>query len=111
MGNRDPYASTTRPSTGRIRGTRRDRYIPACHRQAMKTSAKSSALPFSRFADEFCATKVAFVSAEPVAQTKKYYAHDEENTSRAGDVVRIMETRPLSATKRWRLLDIVEKAK
>jgi small subunit ribosomal protein S17 len=41
----------------------------------------------------------------------KFYAHDETNQAHAGDLVRIMETRPLSATKRWRLVEIVEKAK
>jgi small subunit ribosomal protein S17 len=45
-----------------------------------------------------------------VQRSKKYTAHDEENQSRVGDVVRIMETRPISKTKRWRLLDIVERA-
>lgn len=46
-----------------------------------------------------------------VVRTKKYYAHDEDNAAREGDVVRIMETRPLSKLKRWRLVEIVEKAK
>lgn len=46
-----------------------------------------------------------------VARTKKYYAHDEENATREGDVVRIVETRPLSKLKRWRIVEIVEKAK
>lgn len=46
-----------------------------------------------------------------VARTKKYYAHDEENAAREGDVVRISETRPLSKLKRWRIVEIVEKAK
>ncbi|MGQ0815429.1 MAG: 30S ribosomal protein S17 [Gemmatimonadota bacterium] len=46
-----------------------------------------------------------------VARTKKYYAHDEENAAREGDVVRIVETRPLSKLKRWRIVEIVEKAK
>ncbi|UCD16244.1 MAG: 30S ribosomal protein S17 [Candidatus Zixiibacteriota bacterium] len=46
-----------------------------------------------------------------VKQYNKFYAHDESNEARAGDLVRIMETRPLSALKRWRLLEIVEKAK
>lgn len=46
-----------------------------------------------------------------VKKTKKYKAHDEENVCNEGDIVRIMETRPLSKTKRWRLLDIIEKAK
>ena len=41
----------------------------------------------------------------------KLYAHDENNEARVGDVVRVMETRPLSAIKRWRLIEIVEKAK
>lgn len=45
-----------------------------------------------------------------VRRRKKYMAHDEENTSRVGDVVRIMETRPLSRQKRWRLMDIVNRA-
>lgn len=46
-----------------------------------------------------------------VKKTKKYTAHDEENVCNEGDIVRIMETRPLSKTKRWRLIEIVEKAK
>ena len=43
--------------------------------------------------------------------TKRIKAHDEENTAGIGDRVRIAETRPLSATKNWRLVEIVEKAK
>jgi len=46
-----------------------------------------------------------------VKRTAKFKAHDEENTCRTGDKVRIMETRPLSRDKRWRLVDIVERAK
>ena len=46
-----------------------------------------------------------------VVRTKKYYAHDEQNEAREGDIVRIMETRPLSKLKRWRLVEIVERAK
>ncbi len=44
-----------------------------------------------------------------VKRHKKYYAHDEENTARVGDVVRIMETRPLSKNKRWRLIEVVRR--
>ena len=44
-------------------------------------------------------------------KTKKYHVHDEKNECREGDIVRIMETRPLSRTKRWRLLQIIERAK
>ncbi|HNZ81288.1 MAG: 30S ribosomal protein S17 [Bacteroidales bacterium] len=46
-----------------------------------------------------------------VSKTKKYYAHDEKNECNIGDTVRIMETRPLSKTKRWRLVEIIERAK
>lgn len=46
-----------------------------------------------------------------VTRTKTYYVHDEENVARQGDVVRIMETRPVSKLKRWRVVEIVEKAK
>jgi small subunit ribosomal protein S17 len=46
-----------------------------------------------------------------VKRTKKFKAHDENNECRIGDKVRIMETRPLSKDKRWRLVRIIEKAK
>lgn len=46
-----------------------------------------------------------------VNKTKKYHAHDEKNDCNIGDTVRIMETRPLSKTKRWRLVEIIERAK
>ena len=46
-----------------------------------------------------------------VNRTTKFKAHDEENTAGIGDTVRIMETRPLSKDKRWRLIEVVEKAK
>jgi small subunit ribosomal protein S17 len=46
-----------------------------------------------------------------VKKTTKLHAHDELNAAKPGDVVRIMETRPLSKLKRWRLVEIVEKAK
>lgn len=46
-----------------------------------------------------------------VKRSKKFFAHDEENTCNMGDVVRIMETRPLSKMKRWRLVEILERAK
>ncbi|MEQ9104178.1 MAG: 30S ribosomal protein S17 [Rhodothermales bacterium] len=46
-----------------------------------------------------------------VKKTSKIMAHDEENTAGTGDTVRVMETRPLSKNKRWRLVEIVERAK
>lgn len=46
-----------------------------------------------------------------VKKTTKFHAHDDKNECTIGDTVRIMETRPLSKTKRWRLVEVVEKAK
>jgi small subunit ribosomal protein S17 len=46
-----------------------------------------------------------------VKRTKKFKAHDEQNTCGTGDKVKIMETRPLSKDKRWRLVEVMEKAK
>jgi len=46
-----------------------------------------------------------------VKKTTKFHAHDDKNECSIGDVVKIMETRPLSKTKRWRLVEIVEKVK
>ena len=46
-----------------------------------------------------------------VLKTKKYVAHDEKNDCNEGDTVRIMETRPMSKTKCWRLVEIIERAK
>ncbi|ABI69615.1 30S ribosomal protein S17 [Syntrophomonas wolfei] len=65
--------------------------------------------------------KTITVSVETVKQhplykktiktSKKYKAHDENNEAKTGDIVKIMETRPLSKDKRWRLVEIVQKAK
>jgi small subunit ribosomal protein S17 len=46
-----------------------------------------------------------------IRRTSKFMAHDENNESREGDIVRIMETRPLSKRKRWRIVEILERAK
>ncbi len=46
-----------------------------------------------------------------VKKTTRFHAHDEKNECSIGDTVRIMETRPLSKTKRWRLMEVVEKVK
>lgn len=46
-----------------------------------------------------------------VKKTTKFHAHDDRNEANIGDVVRIMETRPMSKTKRWRLVEVVEKVK
>ncbi|PYJ37540.1 MAG: 30S ribosomal protein S17 [Verrucomicrobia bacterium] len=44
-----------------------------------------------------------------VKQMKKFYAHDEQNQAKTGDTVRIMETRPLSKLKRWRVVEVIQK--
>ena len=46
-----------------------------------------------------------------VNKTKKFHAHDDKNDCNIGDTVRIMETRPLSKTKRWRVVEVIERAK
>ncbi|EPZ45875.1 30S ribosomal protein S17 [Alicyclobacillus acidoterrestris] len=48
--------------------------------------------------------------SKTIRRTKKFKAHDENNEAKIGDTVRIMETRPLSKDKRWRLVEIIEKA-
>lgn len=49
--------------------------------------------------------------AKFIQRTKKLYAHDETGDAKVGDRVRVMETRPLSKLKRWRLVDVLERAK
>ena len=51
------------------------------------------------------------VYGKMMSRTTKLKAHDEQNTAKAGDMVRIMETRPMSKDKRWRLVEIVSRAK
>jgi small subunit ribosomal protein S17 len=51
------------------------------------------------------------VYGKMITRSKRVKAHDEENSAKAGDRVRIMETRPLSKDKRWRVVDIVERAR
>ena len=51
------------------------------------------------------------VYGKRITRTSKFHAHDEENEAREGDTVRIEETRPLSKTKRWRVVEIIERAR
>ena len=51
------------------------------------------------------------IYGKSLKRTKKLVVHDEENTCNEGDTVKIMETRPLSKRKRWRLVEIIERAK
>jgi small subunit ribosomal protein S17 len=66
--------------------------------------------------DKTCVVKVEerkkhALYGKMITQSKKFHAHDENNECGVGDTVTIMETRPLSKMKRWRLVEIVEKAK
>ena len=56
-------------------------------------------------------TKIHPKYKKVVRRTRKFHAHDEQNTAGVGDVVRIVESRPLSKTKNWRLAEVVEKAR
>jgi small subunit ribosomal protein S17 len=66
--------------------------------------------------DKTCVVAVVRLKRHPLygrvqRVTKKYHAHDETNECKPGDRVRIVETRPLSKTKRWRVAEVVERAK
>jgi small subunit ribosomal protein S17 len=66
--------------------------------------------------DKTIVVQVQTIKAHPrykkvVRRTQKFHAHDEQNQAKQGDIVRIVETRPLSKTKNWRLAEVVEEAK
>jgi len=66
--------------------------------------------------DKTIVVKVDTIKAHPrykkiVRRSTKFHAHDASNEAKVGDIVRIIETRPLSATKRWRLAEVLEVAK
>ncbi|MDR1775916.1 MAG: 30S ribosomal protein S17 [Actinomycetes bacterium] len=70
----------------------------------------------SASSDKTCVVKIEERKKHPlynkmITSSKKLHAHDEENSAGVGDTVVVMETRPLSKLKRWRLTEIVEKAK
>ena len=82
----------------------------ARNRQVLKGTVVSVSM------DRTAVVEVDTVRAHPVYRkrhrtSKKYYVHDAENVCNVGDLVTIAETRPLSKTKRWRLLEVVEKAR
>src|SRR6266571_1060732 len=95
---RKPISRTPKPESERGR------------RQERRGVVVSSAM------DKTIVVKVDTIKAHPrykkvVRRSVKFHAHDEQNTANVGDVVRIVETRPLSKTKNWRLVQIVEAAK
>lgn len=91
-------ASTSASTTEAKRGTRKTRTGEVISSGMNKTIVVQSVsrVPHAKF-------------GKIVKQKKKFYAHDEENKAKPGDTVRIMETRPLSKLKRWRLVDVVAK--
>lgn len=84
--------------------------VKAGNRRVLTGTVISSAM------DKTVVVEVVSLKAHPVYKkryrtTKKYYAHDEDNQCNQGDKVTISETRPLSKTKRWRVFDIVQRAR
>ena len=84
--------------------------------QAQKTSSRSTKIGqvVSTKMNKTIVVQTIMKKSHPlyrrvVAKAKKFYAHDEKNEARIGDVVRLEETRPLSKLKRWRLKDIVRR--
>ncbi len=82
-----------------VRGTRKDRVGQVLSNKMAKTIVVQVE---RRFPHPRC--------KKVVTEYKKFYAHDEKSEAKPGDKVRIEETRPLSKTKRWRLVEVIEKA-
>lgn len=85
------------PSAASARGLRKTRIGEVVSTKMKKTAVVETVtrVPHAKF-------------GKIIKQVKKYHVHDEENKAQVGDTVRIMETRPLSKLKRWRLVDIVK---
>ena len=109
-----------RPKKGRVKRT------PAAQRKPISREEKPEhdrgrrqerrGVVVSDAMDKTIVVKVDSIRSHPkykkvIRRSVKFHAHDEQNSAKVGDVVRIVETRPLSATKNWRLVEIVEVAK
>ena len=84
--------------------------------EARKLRKTRQGVVLSNKMDKTIIVAAKFIEKHPIygkfiSKTKKYYAHDEKNEVNLGDIVQIMETRPLSKLKRWRVVKIVERAK
>jgi small subunit ribosomal protein S17 len=84
--------------------------------ETRKLRKERTGVVFSNKMDKSITVAVKWKEKHPiygkfVNKTKKFHAHDEKNECNIGDTVKIMETRPLSKTKRWRLVQIIERAK
>ena len=113
------------PRALRPKKGRRQR-VPAAERKAISREPKPEhdrgrrqerrGVVVSDAMDKTIVVKVDTIRSHPrykkvIRRSVKFHAHDEQNRAKVGDVVRIVETRPLSATKNWRLVEIVEAAK
>jgi small subunit ribosomal protein S17 len=113
------------PRSARRTRSKPAREKPATRRPIVRTEAPESELGrrqerrgvvISDKGDKTIVVKVDVIKSHPkykkvVRRSVKFHAHDEQNTAGLGDTVRIIETRPLSKQKRWRLAEIVEKAR
>ena len=113
------------PRTARRTRSKLVREKPATRKSITRTEKPESELGrrqerrgvvISDKGDKTIIVKVDVIKSHPkyqkvIRRTAKFHAHDEANTAGIGDTVRIVETRPLSKTKRWRLAEIVEKAR
>ena len=90
--------------------------VNKCPMEARKLRKTRQGIVLSNKMDKTIIVAAKFKEKHPIygkfiSKTKKYYAHDEKNEVNLGDIVQIMETRPLSKLKRWRVVKIVERAK
>ena len=92
-----PEAGTTPTAQKKIRGLRKTRVGVVVSNKMAKTAVveTTTRVPHPKF-------------RKIIKQSSKFYAHDEENKAQVGDLVRIMETRPLSKLKRWRLVEVLK---
>jgi small subunit ribosomal protein S17 len=97
------HATATAPSTDATTETRNARKV----REGVVTSSKADKTLTVAVVERVRHAKYS----KFVLRTKKLYVHDEANDANLGDRVRVMETRPLSKTKKWRLVEVLERAK
>jgi small subunit ribosomal protein S17 len=106
----------TRPKRAAATGTRKPITRQPKPERERGRSQERRGVVVSSAMDKTIVVKVDVIKSHPrykkvVRRSVKFHAHDEQNAAHVGDVVRIVETRPLSATKRWRLAEIVEAAR
>jgi small subunit ribosomal protein S17 len=98
MAEQEPSLTASQEAASAARGSRKTRTGEVISSRMNKTIVVRtvSRVPHPKF-------------GKIVKQMKKFYAHDEQNQAKTGDTVRIMETRPSSKLKRWRLVEVIQK--